>query len=181
MKPVYLPFTPNDISPQPKPIARFAPRRRTSGAKQSNGRGRRAALFGTLLVLHRRRPTSALLGLLPVEAIDWMARRELIPDLGRPQGAAVFIARVTAISWRRHAALKLMCKLYEKHAFVPERSVAEDPGSLGLPLLRQSLRLGDLRGRHFGSDFVAEFDRHGERWRARDREVEPHARHHGVL
>ena len=38
-------------------------------------------------------------------------------------------------------------------------------------------KLGYLRGRHFGSHFIAEFDRHGERWRARDGQVEPHAGH----
>jgi hypothetical protein len=48
-------------------------------------------------------------------------------------------------------------------------------GSLGLPLLGQPFRLRDQRRRHLGSHFTAKFDRHGERWRARDGEVEPHA------
>ena len=175
MNPSTCPSPPNDTSPQPNPSR--ASRRSDGQVAQSsrNGLCRRAALFGTLLVLHRRQPTPGLLGLLPVEAIplDGAAgpRSRSRPPAGRGR---FHCARVTAISWRRHAALKLISRLYEKHAFVPVRSVAEETGSLG-PHCSATLRLGDLRGRHFGSHFIAEFDRHGERCCARDGEVEPHA------
>ena len=57
MKPVYLPFTAQRHLASAHPIARFAAQRRTSGAKQSQSAWAGApALFGTLLVLHRRRP-----------------------------------------------------------------------------------------------------------------------------
>jgi hypothetical protein len=61
--------------------------------------------------------------------------------------------RFRVVDW-----VQWMRKPLQKHAFALDRWATDDAGSLGLPLLRQPLRLGDLRGRHFGSHFIAKFD-----------------------